>query len=314
MAIPLSDNIDYKAPKLADNRTQFNGERPFVSLEEAWAHVPKGNRAPGLSAFIKIDGVTNEYVYREGVENEDLKLKSTNVDLSNYATKSEVNDKVDKVYGKDLIDVTEIIRLRNLALVKINDLSYPNIPLDGDNPPSNDVTNDSPIWNGTFVDPVVRQIVLSRLGIIGREFITTEEVELIANINGWFTNNKEITSFNEFQFFTSINILDDYAFARCSALNSIILPNSITKLGVDCFGGCKSLTPITIPENVTSLGDYCFYDVFMDSITFLSTNPPTLNTQTISRFVNKLYIPIDSIERYKESDSWIDYKNKIKSI
>ena len=31
MAILLSDNIEYKAPKLADNRVQFNGERPYSS-------------------------------------------------------------------------------------------------------------------------------------------------------------------------------------------------------------------------------------------------------------------------------------------
>lgn len=264
MAILLSDNIDYKAPKLADNRVQFNGERPYTSLEEAWETVPMGSRALGLRQLIKnIEGGTDEWVYKEGVEDSDLILVSYDIDLSNYATKSEVNNKVDKVEGKDLIEIFEINRLKNLKLVDYDNSMYYNMTTSG----AMLATLDS--WDGVFTDSIVGQIILDGLGIIGRSYVTNEEVGSITSIDGWFTNNKKITLFNEFKYFTGIMTLDNYAFAGCSSLTSIILPNSIVKLGDNCFDGCESLTSITIPENVTTMGSSCFNNTTM-TVTFLS--------------------------------------------
>lgn len=53
-------------------------------------------------------------------------------------------------------------------------------------------------------------------------------------------------------------------FCRCSYLEEVVLPNTITHIGSSYeydsfgFGGCKSLTRIDIPENTTSIGDYAF--------------------------------------------------------
>lgn len=77
MAIILSDNINYKAPKLSDARISYNGERPYVDIQEALDTVDKPNRSPGLSAFITENGQTVEYWYKDGVEDIDLVLKPT---------------------------------------------------------------------------------------------------------------------------------------------------------------------------------------------------------------------------------------------
>ena len=55
---------------------------------------------------------------------------------------------------------------------------------------------------------------------------------------------------------TSIGVL---AFAGCSSLNSINIPEGVTSIGVEAFGGCSSLTNIKIPEGVTSIGYKAFY-------------------------------------------------------
>ena len=45
----------------------------------------------------------------------------------------------------------------------------------------------------------------------------------------------------------------------CSNLTSIIIPDSVTRIGVSAFSGCTSLTSITIPDSVTSIGGSAFY-------------------------------------------------------
>ena len=51
----------------------------------------------------------------------------------------------------------------------------------------------------------------------------------------------------------------DYAFAGCTGLTGITIPNSVTSIGNDAFYHCTGLTSITIPNSVTSIGNDAFY-------------------------------------------------------
>ena len=46
------------------------------------------------------------------------------------------------------------------------------------------------------------------------------------------------------------------AFSECTSLESITIPNSVTTIGYQAFENCTSLTSVTIPSSVTTLGDY----------------------------------------------------------
>ena len=48
------------------------------------------------------------------------------------------------------------------------------------------------------------------------------------------------------------------AFATCSGLTSITIPNSVTSIGANAFEGCSALTSISIPNSVTSIGSNAF--------------------------------------------------------
>ena len=48
------------------------------------------------------------------------------------------------------------------------------------------------------------------------------------------------------------------AFATCSGLTSITIPNSVTSIGANAFEGCSALTSISIPQSVTSIGSNAF--------------------------------------------------------
>ena len=53
-------------------------------------------------------------------------------------------------------------------------------------------------------------------------------------------------------------ILYSCSFNDLYFLESINLPDNITKIYDSCFSNNESLTSITIPENVTSIGNYAF--------------------------------------------------------
>lgn len=52
--------------------------------------------------------------------------------------------------------------------------------------------------------------------------------------------------------------IEEYAFSRCSSLESVTLPNSITSIGKSAFSSCTSLKSVIIPNEVYEIGDSAF--------------------------------------------------------
>ena len=50
------------------------------------------------------------------------------------------------------------------------------------------------------------------------------------------------------------------AFAGCTFLTSVSIPDSVTAIGNRAFYYCDSLTSVSIPNSVTAIGDYAFSD------------------------------------------------------
>ena len=97
-----------------------------------------------------------------------------------------------------------------------------------------------------------------------------------------------------------VTTLGSICFGDCTALTSVIIPDSVTTLGSTCFGDCTALTSVTIPDSVTSLGNYCFERcTSLTSITILGkvTSVPkecfsgctSLTSVTIPNSVTSLY-------------------------
>jgi hypothetical protein len=52
----------------------------------------------------------------------------------------------------------------------------------------------------------------------------------------------------------SVTSIGVHAFRLCTSLTSVTIPDSVTSIGHGAFGGCTSLTSVTIPDSVTSIG------------------------------------------------------------
>ena len=52
--------------------------------------------------------------------------------------------------------------------------------------------------------------------------------------------------------------IGDGAFAKCSHIETVILPNTLTSIGNTSFEGCTSLKSINVPNSVLTIGNYAF--------------------------------------------------------
>ena len=68
---------------------------------------------------------------------------------------------------------------------------------------------------------------------------------------------EEVTYMNRTRKVTSIG---ESAFASCSGLTSVTIPNSVTSIGKQAFSYCSGLTSVTIGNSVTSIGEWAFYE------------------------------------------------------
>ncbi|MBQ2794185.1 MAG: leucine-rich repeat domain-containing protein, partial [Clostridia bacterium] len=69
--------------------------------------------------------------------------------------------------------------------------------------------------------------------------------------------------------------IDNYAFAYCTGLTSVVIPNSVTSIGDYAFRDCTSLTSIVIPNSVTSIEYWAFELCYSLTIYCEATSQPS---------------------------------------
>jgi hypothetical protein len=77
------------------------------------------------------------------------------------------------------------------------------------------------------------------------------------------------------------------AFAYCTSLTSVTIPNSVTSIGCEAFDCCTSLTSVTIPNSVTRIG----YGAFLgcETLTSVTIGDKTYEKQFIVGGKSKAY-------------------------
>ncbi|MBQ6681845.1 MAG: leucine-rich repeat domain-containing protein [Prevotella sp.] len=108
------------------------------------------------------------------------------------------------------------------------------------------------------------------------QYAYTGDINILATI----TYNKETYSViaideHAFAYCTGLNSviipegvtqIGQYAFKDCSNMTNIILPNNLTNIGEEAFNGCSSLTKINIPKSMTTINKWAFSGCGLTSV------------------------------------------------
>ena len=181
----------------------------------------------------------------------------------------------------------------------------------------------------TFADAKVERICLENWDKNGDGKLSKEEAAAVKSLGGVFNANEYnggreeaggITSFNELQYFTSlesigrgdfdfqlsltavvipanVQTIEKRAFFCCEKLTSVQIPGGVSYIGQDAFNSC-GLKSITIPANVKTLGTKAFAYTNLEHVYVEATTPPEIEKDGALQ------------EAFISNDDWI-YKNAV---
>lgn len=115
--------------------------------------------------------------------------------------------------------------------------------------------------NITFADSRVEEICVAHWDTNGDQKLSMAEAAAVTSIGALFSEDTDVTSFDEFQYFTGVTGIgvDTDGFNNCRYLRSITLPNSVTAIGDYAFYDCSNLTNLTLSSSLASIGYNAFY-------------------------------------------------------
>ena len=102
----------------------------------------------------------------------------------------------------------------------------------------------------------------------------------------------------------SMTKIGDYSFFGCSALESVVLPANLQNVGVKSFSATK-LSTINIPASVTQIGSNAFDGAPLTAVNVFATTPPSIaNVAVFTNRYTPVYVPEGSIKAYEQHAVW----------
>ena len=106
-----------------------------------------------------------------------------------------------------------------------------------------------------------------------------------------------------------VTVIGDQAFQYCTYLKDVTIGNRVESIGTAAFNNCSSLQSITIPQSVEYIYNYAFLGTSVKTVYVNCTNPPLLNPNRedpdlvfMTNAVNTCYIPCGKLESYQVSN------------
>ena len=106
------------------------------------------------------------------------------------------------------------------------------------------------------------------------------------------------------------------AFSNCSSLLAASIPDGVRSIGSSLFKGCSKLTTLTLGKNITNISYSAFANCkeLVDVYCYAVNVPDTKSDAFLDSYIDyaTLHVPVTSIDTYKATKPWSDFKNIIK--
>ena len=112
--------------------------------------------------------------------------------------------------------------------------------------------------NITFADANVKALCVANWDTNGDGELSTTEAAKVKSLGKVFYANRNIRTFDELRYFTSLTSIEEQAFFSCSNLTSVIIPVGVTSIEDNAFAYCD-ITSLSIIGPVESIGSYAFF-------------------------------------------------------
>lgn len=113
----------------------------------------------------------------------------------------------------------------------------------GAKPDGNLSPDDSPMY---FSDAAVKTICVDRWDTNGDGELSYQEAKAVTAIGSEFKGSTAITSFEELRYFKNLKSIGTEAFAGCTQLTSIVIPEQVGEVGASLFAGCAALEKVEV--------------------------------------------------------------------
>lgn len=223
----------------------------------------------------RVEGVASELDNKQGVLESGVNIKTINgesilgagdIKVQGGGIGGEVED-VTEIQGNEfvlLMDGDKVLRVPMSVLKAwLGVPSEPSEPSEPDQPTTPDVDENGYI---VFKDAEVKRVLMANGVSSDGVGITLADAEKVTKINAYFQENTLVESFDELRFFTSLKSLgtaewSSWAspFIKCTSLESVVLPPSVTSINFNVFLDCANLKRINL-ESVESLWHQAFFN------------------------------------------------------
>ena len=102
----------------------------------------------------------------------------------------------------------------------------------------------------------------------------------------------------------------------CFQLEKVYIHGSCESIGERAFCDCKSLTSLTVPDGVTSIGKNFINGAAIKKLNMKPEVPPTITSETLSGLLSDciIYVPANSLSKYKTATYWKTYASQIQGM
>lgn len=159
----------------------------------------------------------------------------------------------------------------------------------------------------------ISKVKINNDGYIGRNSFSFSH-----GLKSGYINNKGYVGENAFEFCELSDLflgdgvvsIKDGAFEGCD-MSQVIIPDNVKSIGEWSFSCCYKLSNVVLGKGVEFIGSSAFDDE-VNSIISLAIEPPVCAIgalEMVNKQECKLYVPKESINKYKEAYQWEDFFN-----